>query len=256
MRVLVVGDTHGDMAWLAHTVIPTAVQQNCSRIMQLGDFGFAFTWDLRAARSELATLGGLLGEAEVDLTFLPGNHEHHPTLARLAELSLQGGRVSAEGHVELARRVFYAGRVSTWHWAGVRCAAVCGATSIDKAERTPGFDWFPEEELTDVEVARALRFGTVDVLFSHDGPPCVPFNWLVDSRPSEIHRQRLGDVARQLQPARWYHGHYHARADYPFRHRTGASRVIALDCNNRATQSSTIVLDLDDFADPATKGPR
>jgi hypothetical protein len=256
MRVLVVGDTHGDMAWIARTVIPTAVAENCSRIMQLGDFGFAFTPDLRTARAELATLGALLVEANVDLTFLPGNHEHHPTLARLTEMSLVGQRVNADGHAELARRVHYAGRVSAWHWAGVRCAAVCGATSIDKDLRTPGSDWFPEEELSEAEVQRAIRLGEVDVLFSHDGPTNVPFNWLVDSQPSEIHRRRISGVAQRLQPTRWYHGHYHAHAVYRFPHYGGTAQVTALDCNNRPAAHSTAVLDLTDFARPTTKAPR
>lgn len=251
MRVLVVGDTHGDMAWVAKTVIPTAVQRQCSRIMQLGDFGFGFSGDLRAARAELATLSALLMEAGVDLTFLPGNHEHHPTLTRLAHMSLLGERVNDDGHPELAKRVFYTGRVSVWHWAGVRCAALGGATSLDKDIRTPGVDWFPEEQLSQADLERAWRFGRADVLFSHDGPPNVPFDFLIPNQESDIHRRLVGDTARMLAPQRWYHGHYHAYADYRFRHRRGYGRVIALDCNNRPTVRSTAVLELAELGEKA-----
>ena len=196
MRVLVVGDTHGDMAWVANTVIPLAVRADCSRIMQLGDFGFAFTNDLGRARAELATLSALLMDAKVDLTFLPGNHEHYPMLRQLARLSTQCARISPEGHCEISRRVFYTGRTSAWRWAGVRCASLGGAVSIDKADRKPGFDWFPEEELSEEDAQRALRFGMVDVLFSHDGPANVPFDFLIDHEGSEIHRQRVGEVVK------------------------------------------------------------
>lgn len=248
MRVLAVGDTHRDWTWLIKTVIPTARKQGCPRIIQVGDFGFVWSNNLRTAQTDLGALSGHLETACLTLTFLPGNHENHWMLSRLEAQARRDGRTGPEGHAELAPHVYYTGRYSAWEWAGVRIAAVGGATSIDRAERFLGEDWWPEEALTQAEARKARQLGPVDVLFSHDGPPGVPFTFLVPDLASQIHRQRVGTIAQSLRPTLWLHGHYHYYARYEFRHRRGMCQVIALNCNGRPDEESMHVVDLAELA--------
>ena len=76
MRVLLVGDTHANTAWLTGAVIPAAQRENADFILQLGDFGW---WP-----------GGPAGDAFIEtarrspvpLWWIDGNHEHHDDLAQ------------------------------------------------------------------------------------------------------------------------------------------------------------------------------
>lgn len=240
MRVLVVGDTHGDLGWVSRVVIPTARELRCDVIMQLGDFGFVWDTALATVERVLTPLCDLLATHQMPLHFLPGNHENHPMLEQLAASAPR----SPEGHAEIMPWIYYTGRVATWEWHGHRIAAVGGATSIDKDDRLPGVSWWPEEELTEAEAEHAKTLGPVDVLFTHDGPPDVPFTFLIPDARSEIHRQRIGDVARILCPRCWLHGHYHAHAEYVFRHSIGWCVVKSLDCNGTPRNASMCVLDL------------
>lgn len=243
MRVLVVGDTHGDWGWVRDEVIPTAVNEQCPRIVQLGDFGFVHSGNVRSVRARLNQMSVTLADFDRDLTFVPGNHEHHPMLTHLAEIN----PVGPEGHAEIAPRVHYTGRVSAWEWAGVRCAAVGGAVSIDRDIRTPGVDWFPEEELSPEEEMLAKGLDPVTVLFSHEAPRTHPFRFLVPDSRSERSRQRMTEIADRLQPQYWFHGHYHAWARYHFQPRGGQlCTVVALDCNGHP--DSMIVVDLAELA--------
>lgn len=235
-RLLVVGDTHGDLGWVRNDVIPRAVDLGCTKIVQVGDFGFVWpgSW-----WHELARLSKMLDTAGIDLHFLPGNHEDHPTLARL---DADADERSPEGHAALAARIFYTGRVSAWSWSGTRFAAVGGAPSIDRRLRTAGRDWWPEEVLSEEEHQRATRLGEVAVLFTHDAPSSLPVNGLIPDADSTANRQRLTDVGRALRPATWLHGHYHRYLQYGFRHDGGQCDVTSLDCNRSPRTKGTALL--------------
>lgn len=259
MRILVVGDTHGDLPWVQTQVIPTATEYDCPTIMQLGDFGFVWDNDLAAVEDTLGRLSQVLAVAHRRLVFLPGNHENHPMLAELCRRRFQA---PPEMFWELAPSIFYTGRVASWVWTGHTVVALGGATSIDRPLRVPGHDWWPEEQLSAEEAQQAkrmarrldLRDGRVDVLFSHDGPTCVPLHNLVPDRDSELHRLRISDVAGALRPRCWMHGHYHHFAEYRFPLKRGHAEVTALDCNNRHRTRSMKLLELDRAGQPTPDG--
>lgn len=92
---------------------------------------------------------------------------------------------------------------------------VRGAYSIDRIYRTPGWDWFPEEELNLAQSEAALTAYAVvrpRYMFTHDAPAeLVPY---VTSMPHlELplsNTQRLLQCMLELhQPEIWLHGHYH-----------------------------------------------
>lgn len=238
MKILVVGDTHGNFDWLCNSVLPYAQRVGASKIVQVGDFGFI--WPVPNYLRTLDRLNRALERAGVDLHFLPGNHEDHP---KLELLSSRQRAVSVEGHVPLRPRIFYTGKVSSWTWNGRRCVAVGGATSIDRVLRVPGKSWWPEEALTAEEAAAAKSFRGAEVLFTHDCPLQHPFR-LVPDADSQAHRALVTDVARALRPQVWFHGHYHQHAKYDFKHDRGSCEVTGLDCDGSEVLFGTAVLQL------------
>lgn len=243
MEILVVGDTHGNAEWVHDVVIPRAVEAGVSKILQVGDFGFV--WPSPNYPRRLDTLSKALDRVGIDLHFLPGNHEDYDKLDALAASTPQTR--SPEGHIPLRSRLFYTGKVSAWSWNGRRCTVVGGATSIDRHLRTPGKSWWPQEALTseEADAARALR--RTEVLFTHDCPVSHPFRLLPDA-DSLSHRQRITDVARVLRPQVWFHGHYHAFAQYPFVHESGVCEVTSLDRDTTSSWANTEVLTLTSLA--------
>jgi predicted phosphodiesterase len=241
---LIVGDTHGNARWLYERVIPHAVRTGCKKIVQLGDFGFIFpTSNFPYALDKMSRV---LDREDIDLHFLPGNHEDHDKLERM--LNYVKVR-SPEGHYQIRKRLFYTGRMSAWSWEGKRFAAVGGAVSIDKEyrlrhkARTGTTIWWPQEVLTQVEVQEASQLGLVDVLFTHDAPVQNPFKLKQDIE-SHIHRQKISSVAFALQPKLWFHGHYHESATYQFRHPGGFCRVVSLGRDGSPMGESTTVFHL------------
>lgn len=239
-NVLILGDTHGQFDWMEHVVIPYAATARCHTIMQVGDFGFVWDNDIDVVNATLDRLNALLAGVNVSLLFLPGNHENHPMLAHLAS---EAARTS-EGHYALRSHLFYTGRSAVWTWEGLRVAAVGGATSIDRHMRKPGVSWWPEEELSEEELQRALDFGPVDVLFTHDAPAGVPMK-LIPDLVSAMHRTNMSHLGRMLKPSLWFHGHYHESFVYKFEHQAGYTTVRGLGCDHAANAADSMVaLDL------------
>lgn len=233
-KVLVVGDAGGDLEWLTYNVIPYAKATGCHAIMQLGDFGLI--WHQESANRNLDELHEQLDAAGLTLAFLPGNHEHHPLLERLASEAPR----NSDGHAVLRPTIAYTGRISAWTWDGVRMAAIGGAPSIDRYGRIPGKSWWPEEMLTPKEVEAASQLGPVDIVFSHDAPAGVPMNLIFDL-DSTAHRQYISQIGQALTPAYWYHGHYHESLFYRFHHVRGAATVRGLGCNHSECDTDSMV---------------
>lgn len=238
-----VGDTHGATTWMRSKVIPHALKSRCQRIIQVGDFGFVWDNDADAVDWELSRLDLMLTRAGLLLHFLPGNHDNHPMLAKLAGAA----RLSEEGHYMLKPSIYYTGRVSEWTWRDVRFAAVGGAASIDREHRVPGESWWPEEMLSDAEVRAAQDLGPVDVLFTHDAPAEMPSLALSPHVPSAQSREAMSRIGRALRPKLWTHGHYHRSLAYQLRHDDGLCAVRGLDRDGARLGASTAVLDLERF---------
>jgi len=202
MRILLVGDTHGNTRWWANFVTPAASALEVDLVFQLGDFGY---WPrgedfLRAVTA-----------TDVPVVFLDGNHEHHPALQQV----VQGRRTP----VQIADNVSYAPRGCHLTWDGVEVAVLGGAHSIDRALRTPGRDWFVEEGVNNDDLAHVAKTGAAQVLLSHDAPSCAPVPlspraelppaWYRELEACDEHRQRMQEALDVVQPRVVVHGHYH-----------------------------------------------
>jgi hypothetical protein len=236
-------------------------------ICQLGDFGY---WPHQSEGMRfLSKTEKLLAARGTVAVFIDGNHENFDLLWAV------GHEVTCEGFVRLSDHLFYAPRGLRWWWRDVGFLALGGAHSIDKewrlglerrrrkpAQRQRWF-WWPQETLTDAEVARASsNKGRVDVLLSHDCPegvdlsgPCLPEH-LAAPEITE-NRLRVKRVVDAVAPAAIFHGHYHFFHERPYH----GDRGRATPCTGlgmEAGPKSWRVLDLDAFkgAHPERFGSR
>ncbi len=212
MRVLLVGDTHGNLRWLEHVVFPAALSSNADAILQVGDFGW---WPGPAGSSGFIELAR---QAPVPLWWIDGNHEDHD---RLALDIATVGAPNVDGAVPLGGALTYLPRGARLDLDGVSVVVCGGAHSIDRSMRTPGRSWFDAEHITDDDVERCSGPGHATILVSHDAPAGwtipnlpsdgrLPASWQAELPNCWAHRTQLARVMDAVTPALVVHGHYHS----------------------------------------------
>lgn len=196
MRLLLVGDLHGDLAD-ASRAIYHAQDLRVDEIVQLGDWGF-----LWPGRDDVANLEHMLFESDVHMRFLDGNHDDHPRLRAYPE-----GERNVSPHLTYQRR----GSVHAYP-DGTRAAFLGGAVSIDRKHRVEGRSWWLEERTTDEE---ADRLGPAHVLFTHDAPRLPhmisPLNVRALDDASEENRRVIERAMARTGASMLVHGHFHVR---------------------------------------------
>jgi predicted phosphodiesterase len=235
-NLMLAGDWHGNLQW-AEQVIRYAARHDVDTILQLGDFGY---W-VDDARTELylSIIDAMLDEAGIRLFWLDGNHEDHTRTVEWQDPTRYPN-------------VTYLGRGFRWQWWGKTWMSVGGAMSVDKRYRAEGVSWWPEEELTDADVAYAGRDGRVDVIVSHDCPRGVDIpgvgpdtkggtrgNWPPDIlAEAQQHRDKLATICRATAPDWLFHGHYHI----PYASNFAATSVIGLADDRAMMGDHTLIL--------------
>ena len=204
-RIMAAGDLHGNARW-ATAVIREAASvldgEPRKLVLQLGDYGI---WPgLEGTLYQNAVIGACLGH-DVQVWFIDGNHECFPLLEQF--------RITASDEKLMA----WLPRGHRWNWHGRTWLACGGGVSLDRAARTEGHDWWPEEEITAEQEAEIIAGGHADVLICHDCPagvkhsfPDRPSWW--DQRDidrSERHEERLQRIVDAVRPAHILHGHLH-----------------------------------------------
>lgn len=214
MRILLLGDVHGNERWLERSIVK-AHELGVDQILQLGDFGF---WEHDRSDNFMDVAFRLCDEWEVALDWIDGNHECHPVLR--SRYGPTGDRrddnTTADGWFIRWPWLRHRPRGSRWTWGNVRFAALGGAYSIDKPYRRVGKSWWHEETITEDEVDRTIAGGPADVLVCHDVPDEATIamsrvrGW--KSHPlTDANRRRLERVRQALRPRLVVHGHYHVR---------------------------------------------
>ena len=155
-RIVVAGDWHGNEEWAVSVIrrVPSLLAGESRRlILHLGDFGI---WPDRDGKAYLDRVSGALAEAEAELWFVDGNHEDFSQLGKLDE------NPGPDGRVPVVPRIMHLPRGYRWSWHGLTWLACGGAVSLDRAVRTEGVDWWPQEEITtEQEVAISDRKSVV-----------------------------------------------------------------------------------------------
>lgn len=242
MRVMLLGDTHGDVDFMLNHVIPAAQNENVDRIVQLGDFGYFDHF--REVSEELDFLSAELQIAGLKMACIQGNHDNISYL-----MKNYGSNEVDWGFVQFRQAMYFILNGTRWEWGGKKFIALGGAYSIDKIHRLkveaktnwPQSQWFPEEEMSDADLDRILlNRDPVDVMLTHDAPSAANLGVdLKNIQECEPNRHRLQRAVRALQPKLLVHGHFHHRYETEIRcGDDGAhTRVIGLGANEPSVWS-------------------
>ena len=236
-RIVVAGDWHGNAEWAEHVIrmsAATLADEGPRIILQLGDFG---VWPGPAGAGYLRRVSGALEAADCHLWFVDGNHEAFPILSYRVEYERRF-LLDSCGSPEISPRVSWLRRGSRWMWHGRMWLALGGAVSLDRAVRTEGRDWWPEEEITAEQTARVIEDGPAQVMVTHDCPsgvahtfPAPPRFWdLADLARNDAHRERLQEVVSAVKPRHLMHGHLHRAYRRTCDLGYGPVEVTGLDC--------------------------
>lgn len=211
-NVLVLGDSHAAWPWLGAAL--TVLQPDICLVA--GDFG----WWPKLLPLPQAVLPPVLLE-RTELHFLDGNHEDHSALRQAAP------RGCFEP-VELAPRIIYHPRGSTMRLPDGRTIFFAGGgKSVDRAYRTEGRDWFPEEILVREDLPSDPP--QADVVISHTLPAAFGVAKFPGKRfpPGRLDFSPdpscavLDAVLTACRPALWLGGHFHREVSGEYRHADG-----------------------------------
>jgi hypothetical protein len=244
--VVLAGDWHGN-APQALNVIDYAVREDIKTIIQVGDFGI---W--QDDKPYLNKLQKRLGDHDIILYFIDGNHEDFPRL--------YVKKMMEDGTRKVRDNIFHLPRGFRFTWEGYSVLALGGAASIDKPFRREGRSWWPEELITEADVEASIAGGKVDILIAHDSPATAP-NSITDDPYGQLnaaryfgsdmvemctdHRKQLQRVTDEVTPRLVFHGHYHMAMTGMFRHEDAdqtPARVYGLDQGTGKLGKHTVTL--------------
>lgn len=249
-NLIVGGDTHGKCKQLTY-LYRVAIEYSADAIFIVGDFGY---WEhTEKGLDFLRHVEHLAHVSGIPLFWLDGNHENHTMLHQF-----YGDAKTEDGFWVIRDGIYYAPRGHRWIWSGRHCMSLGGGYSIDKSERlwreANGFEdrekvfhpptgpltaWWPDEELTDDDVAYALRDTTpLDLLLAHDKPrasncPGIDPN-ILECLPNQ---DRVMRVVRELHPKLLIHGHLHVRYTDEIRNGLGWTTVMGLAAERQPANS-------------------
>lgn len=249
-RLMVAGDWHMNTAW-AIARLQSAAAHGVELIVHLGDFGY---WPgSPAGQHYLEAVQNAAARGGLHVAWIDGNHEQFSVL-EFVDQKAEGGLATLPGHPN----IHHIPRATRWVWDGLRFGGLGGATSVDVKLRFPQVDWFPDESLTDADVAAWQAGGPVDVVFCHDRPAGVVTPgvtrasgaalWGEDAMDdAEWHAQRLAEALMPTRPRLVFHGHLHTRYTAVWEYEGGSARVEGLDCDG--TPGNTLIITVDEMAD-------
>ncbi len=200
MKMLILGDVHAywdDMNVTIASAIRT--HPDITHIIQCGDFGY------RMVEKPFKASKGFLSDEEMEVynnaekLWIDGNHENFD------RLEVDGG--------DWQPGWTYMPRGTVLEADGYRVMFFGGASSIDKAYRTPHISWWPQESITYGQVAWTLKSvdGPIDAIFSHEHPTAVPYS---DKRYGDDpfgngDKALLDELRKHYRPDFWFFGHHH-----------------------------------------------
>lgn len=224
----IIGDTHQNTEWLL--LVLRSLKTNHPEIdyyIQVGDFGLGVGID---GASFLRKVNKALKNNNKHMFVLLGNHDNYDKYGKASPSQVfPGTRTFQE-----ASNIHFFERQAWFTMNNMRFLAVCGANSINrnslshKDEKINGIkylkSWWPEEQITDTDVANAVSGGEADILLCHDAPtqgfPLTEEEANVGREMwsgagvayAEISGEQLQKVLEAVKPSKVFHGHYHKRA--------------------------------------------
>lgn len=274
ITLLAVGDLHGD-AMFTNLVFQAALDAGVDAIVQVGDFGY---WEhMQGGAAFLDFCSQLATDNAMPLYWIDGNHENHTMLREQYGPGGAQHKPTPEGFWEIRDGVYYIPRGTRWVWSDKHLMGLGGAYSVDAPWRLEREHkayvqhmesnhyrqkagaplrpfrreqhklWWPEEQLTDEEISKAIADTTpLDILFTHDKPRGSNPAWnrkaITECLPNQ---DKISTVVRTLQPKLLVHGHLHFRYrdTIPCGDYEQYCRVEGLNCNTDARYGASDAYD-------------
>ncbi|GAA1218376.1 metallophosphoesterase [Microbacterium maritypicum] len=206
-RVAVCGDWHGNLGWarMLARALP-ALAPDVTTMLHLGDW-----WMSPAATDEV------FAETNIERIYVTlGNHEPWGEITPL--LNEHPGAA-----VRVSDIIWLLPRPARLSIGGRRVLSLGGAASVDRQSRIEGLTWWPDEAISDQNVAEASAGGPADLMLTHESPagtPVRPVREILRTNPhgfpktaldaSAASRARVAEVWDAVRPELLTHGHLHA----------------------------------------------
>lgn len=189
--VRIIGDVHGKFAPYKSIIkdVPFSIQ--------VGDMGVGFRGYRHGEPKWLANPPHDAMSAGRHL-FIRGNHDN-PEVCKRQEFYIPDGEY-------LDNKIFCCG----------------GAVSIDKAYRTEGWDWWPDEELSTAELYAIVdRYVELkpEIVITHECPESVATELMAAFNKVKVGdgsrtRQAFEVMLHHHQPKQWFFGHWHHSIEF------------------------------------------
>lgn len=205
-RVAVCGDWHGNVGWarMLSRALPY-LAPDVRTMLHLGD------WWMTPAETD-----DIFADTDIERIYVTlGNHEPWNEIRPL--LDEHPGAA-----VRVSKLTWLLPRPARLTIGGRCLLSLGGAASVDRASRTEGLTWWPDEAITDAHVAAAIAGGPADLMLTHEPPagtPVRPVQKILRSNPhnfpqaaldaSSASRARIGEVWDTVRPELLMHGHMH-----------------------------------------------
>lgn len=235
--VAVAGDWHGNSAWAARAIRSIGASYAVRTILHVGDF-----WPDRRFLRAVDDACADAGIEQVLVTL--GNHEPWNELTPVIERGAPA---------QVSDAVWVLPRPYRLQISGRSVLSLGGAASVDRQWRTPGRDWWPDEQITDAMVQRAIACGTADLMITHESPERTPVHEvrrILAGNPngfpmaalaySIAQREQIDRVWDAVRPELLVHGHMHVAGHGMT---SDGRRVVALDCDGSGN-GNVCLLDL------------
>lgn len=181
--MLLIGDIHGLFSDYKQIIRNYGAKKS----LQLGDFGLGFP----------------NGQKQVDMDefdgthlFIRGNHDNPFHCRRSSNYAGDFGTLEGSFIDGMFEKLFF----------------ISGAWSIDEAWRTPGKDWWEDEQLSFEELNKAVElYGKEkpEIVCSHDCPTLV-LHYIHSSRVIPTRTSQAMDVMfQERRPSYWFFAHHH-----------------------------------------------
>jgi hypothetical protein len=158
-------------------------------IIQCGDFGYWPKFPIYYNKNSVKN-------RDFPIYWIDGNHEDHESIGNLKTN-------------EISPNVFYMKRGSTMRLSdGRNILFMGGGLSIDRKQRTPGKDWFPEESITQKDILN-LPDEKVDIVISHTCPTDFDAPDWHEDFDHDSSRDALNYILNRYKPKTWYFAHMH-----------------------------------------------
>ncbi len=206
-RVAVCGDWHGSVGWarIISRVLPR-LAPDVTTLLHLGDWWMPST-----------EIDEVFAETGIERIFVTlGNHEQWDEITPL--LDAHPGAA-----VRISKLTWLLPRPARLSIGGRRVLSLGGAASVDRQSRIEGLTWWPDEAISDQNVAEASAGGPADLMLTHESPagtPVRPVREILRTNPhgfpktaldaSAASRARVAEVWDAVRPELLTHGHLHA----------------------------------------------